>query len=230
METIALDVTEGAYGTSKEARQAGRIPLVYYGKGVENRNFSVDYQDFRRAYNKGGRSTIMTLATENKEEFPILIQDIQYEPISDQMMHVDVMAVDMSKKIRTKIPLVLTGAAPAVKELGGILVQNKNKVEVECLPGDLIHQIEVDIAPLIDFHASITVGDLNVPETIKILDAEDINVATVSAPKEIEEEAPAPAEGEEAVEGEEAKEGEEKKEEAKEGEEKAEGGEEKKEE
>lgn len=225
MEKIILDVTEGVYATAKEARQAGRVPMAYYGKGVDNHGFSVDYQDFRRAYNKGGRSTIMYFKNEKGEEFPILVQDIQYEPISDNMLHVDVMAVDLKKPIRTKVPIVLTGTAPAVKELGGILMQNKNNVEVECLPNDLISSIEVDVEPLVDFHASITIGDIKVPDTIKVLDAEDINVATVSAPRAAVEEEVTPAEGEEAEGGE--AEGEAKEEGGKaEGGEKKEGGEE----
>jgi len=197
MDKIALDVTEGVYSTAKEARQAGRIPMAYYGKGHDNRGFSVDYQDFRRAYEKGGRSTIMYFKSEKGGEFPVLVQDIQYAPASDEMIHVDVMAVDLKKPIRTQIPIVLTGEIPAVKELGGILVQNKDHVEVECLPNDLMSTIEVDATGLVDFNASITVGDIKVPETIKILDAEDINVATVSAPRAVvEEEAPAEGEGE----------------------------------
>ena len=185
---------------------------------------------------KGGRSTIMYFKNEKGEEFPVLVQDIQYEPVTDKMIHVDVMAIDLNKPIHTQIPLILTGESPAVRELGGILVQSKKKVEVECLPNDLIHQIEVDISHLEDFRTSITIGDLNVPDAIKILDAEDVNVATVSAPKEeVEEEVvEEEVEGEEAAEGEEGekkegegekKEGEGDKAEAKEGEgEKKEGG------
>lgn len=202
MEKISLDVTEGVYDTVKAVRDAGRIPIAYYGKGMDNHGFSVDYQDFRRAYEKGGRSTIMYFVNEKKEEFPILVQDIQYDPVSDRIIHVDALALDMNKPITTNIPLVLTGEAPAVRELGGILVQNKNNVEVECLPNDLVHEIEVDITSLTDFNASITVADLDVPDTIKILDASNINVATVSAPREEEAEEEVPVEGEE-VEGEE---------------------------
>ncbi|MBN2096627.1 50S ribosomal protein L25 [Candidatus Peregrinibacteria bacterium] len=221
MEKITLNVTEGVYDSAKAARNAGRIPMAYYGKGVENHGFSADYQEFRRAYEKGGHSTIMYFVNEKGEEFPILIQDIQYDPVSDQIIHADLLAINMDQPITTAVPLVLTGVAPAVRELGGILVQNKNNVQVECLPGNLVHEIKVDISSLVDFHSSITIGDIKVPDTIEILDAPDINVATVSAPKEAEEEMPAKVEGVEGVEG--AEEGEKKEGEA------AEGGEEKKE-
>ncbi|MCK5616551.1 50S ribosomal protein L25, partial [Candidatus Pacearchaeota archaeon] len=196
MEKIILDVTEGVYATAKEARSANRIPMAYYGKGVENHGFSVDYQDFRRAYEQGGRSTIMYFKNEKEEEFPVLVQDIQYEPVSDQIIHVDVMAVQMGKAITTQVPLVLVGVAPAVKDLAGVMIQSKETIEVECLPKDLIHEIEVDISPLVDFHTSLTIGDIKVPDTIKILDAEDINILTVSAPRAaVEEETTTTEEG-----------------------------------
>lgn len=188
MDTIKLEVTENAYASAKEAKAAGRIPMAYYGKGVDNKSMSIDYQDFRRAYDKGGRSTILTLTNEKGEEFPVLVQDIQYHPKSDDMIHIDVMAVDTKKPIKTSISLVLVGEAPAVKELAGVLMQNKESVEVECLPNDLVHDIEVDISSLVDFHSSINVGDIKAPEKITILDAPEINVATVSAPRAAVEE------------------------------------------
>lgn len=193
MEKLILKVTEGVYATAKDARKADRVPMVYYGKNIANRGFSIDYQDFRRAYKKGGKSTIMYLNNEKDEEFPVIVQSIQYDPVTDQMMHVDLIAVDMNKSIRTKIPVVLVGISPAVKDLAGILVQNKNNIEVECLAKDLIQNIEVDISSLTDFHSSITVGDIKVPDTIKVLDAEDINVATVTAPRSTAEEEDAAA-------------------------------------
>ncbi len=213
MEQITIDVTQGVYKTAKEARQASRIPIIYYGKGVEPVNFSVDYQDFRRVYKKTGKSAIITMVNEKKKEFSVLVQEIQYHPVSDKMIHVDMIAVDLNKAITTEVPLVFVGQSPAVKEDGGIFITSKDVVTVECLPKDLIQNIEVDISHLVDFRAIITVGDLKVPDTIKILDSEDVNIASVSAPRTEEElealEEEVPAEGEE-VEGEAPAEGEEK--------------------
>jgi large subunit ribosomal protein L25 len=216
MEQIKLDVTQGVYKTAKEARNANHIPMIYYGKDVKPENFSADYQDFRRVYEKAGRSTIITMVNEKNQQFPVLVQEIQYHPVTDKIIHVDLKAIDLNKPITAKIPLVFIGQSLAVKDEGGVLVASKDTVTVECLPKDLIHQIEVDISPLVDFHAVIKVADLKVPDNIKILDAKNINVATVAAPR-MEEEVvgtPVVAEGAVAAEGEEAA-----------GEEKAEGGE-----
>ena len=194
MEKLILKATEGVYATAKDARKANRIPMVYYGKNIKNRSFSVDYQEFRRTYKKGGRSTIIYLVNEKGEECPILVKDIQYDPVTDQILHVDLKAVDLNKPIRTRIPIILVGIAPAVKDLAGVLVQNKDAIEVECLPKDLVHELTLDVTLIVDFHTSLTVGDIKLPAGIKVLDSLKINVATVSAPRAtIEEEEAAAA-------------------------------------
>ncbi len=204
METITIEVAEGKYDSSKEARKDGQIPMVYYAKGVDTKHFTTEYQNFRRAYNKAGRSTIIYLKDEKGEDYPVLVHEIQYNPVSDEIIHVDLKAIKKDQKITTDVPIVFTGESPAVREMMGILVTSKDKVSIECLPGDLIHEIELDISSLVDFHSSITVGDIKVPENITILDAEDITIATVSAPRVEEEPVIAEAEeGEEPIEGEE---------------------------
>jgi len=188
MDKLTLQVTESGYASAKAAREAGNIPMAYYGKDIKNRSFSTEYQAFRKTFLKGGRSTIIYLVDEKGVEYPVLVHEIQYEPVTDEMIHIDVMAVDLNKPIRTQIPIVLTGMAPAVKELGGILVQNKHSVLVECLPKDLIHEVEMDVSSLVDFHKSLTIADVNLPPSIKILDPAKINVATVTAPRSTLEE------------------------------------------
>ncbi|MFH1411018.1 MAG: 50S ribosomal protein L25, partial [Patescibacteria group bacterium] len=119
MEPIIIEVTKGKYATSKEARKNGRIPIVYYSKDVQPTNFSVDYQDFRRAYKKAGRSAIITLIDENKDEYQALTHELQYHPVPDAIIHVDMMAIKKGQKIETEVPMVLVGDAPAIRELGG---------------------------------------------------------------------------------------------------------------
>ncbi|MBU0705846.1 50S ribosomal protein L25 [Patescibacteria group bacterium] len=212
MEPIIIEVTKGKYATSKEARKNGRIPIVYYSKDVQPTNFSVDYQDFRRAYKKAGRSAIITLIDENKDEYQALTHELQYHPVTDAIIHVDMMAIKKGQKIETEVPIVLVGEAPAIRELGGILVRNKDRLWIKCLPNDLPHEIPLDVSGLVDFHSSLTVGDIKVPEGITIMDAEDISVVTISAPRREEEPVIPAAAAAEAV-TEEAAEGEEKKEE-----------------
>jgi large subunit ribosomal protein L25 len=188
MDTIKLNVTETSYATAKAARKEDRIPVAYYAKGVTNRSFSLKYQDFRKAYDKGGRTTILTFVNEKNEEVPCIVHEIQYDPISDQIIHVDVMAVDMNKKIHTKIPIKLVGISPAVRDLAGILIQNKGSVTIECLPKDLVREFTLDVSVIADFHTSLKIKDIQMPAGIRSLDNVEISVATVSAPRPTEEE------------------------------------------
>jgi len=220
MEAITIEVSKGRFNSAKEARRAGEIPMVYYAKEVEPIQFTADYQNFRRAYRKAGKSAIITLVDETNEEYPVIVHEVQYGPVSDEIIHVDLKAIKKGQKMQTEVPLVFVGEAPAVRELGGTLMHSKDKVSIECLPKDLPHEIEVDISSLVDFHSSLTVADIKVPGTILILDSGDISIATVSAPRAEEPEAPAEGEGGGAAEGGEAASAEasaEKKEEASEG-------------
>lgn len=207
MESITIDVTKNQPGSSKETRKSGRLPIVYYAKDVATVNFSADYQDFRRVYKKAGRSTIVTLIDEDKNEYQALVHELQYHPVTDDVIHVDMKAIKKGEKIETEVPIALIGEAPAVRELGGILVRNKDRIWVKCLPKDLPHEIEVDISGLVDYHSSLTVGDIKAPEGIVITDAPDISIVIISAPRREDEPVTpsesVPAEGGEPKEGEE---------------------------
>lgn len=208
MEPIMIQVTKDQFASSKEARRNGRVPIVYYSKEVKPINFSADYQDFRRAYKKAGKSAIITLIDENKEEHQAIAHELQYHPVSDDIMHVDLIAIKKGQKISTEIPIKFVGEAPAVREMGGTFYASKGVVTVECLPKDLPHEIEVDISGLVDFNIQLTVADINVPEEISILDSDEITLASIYAPREEEEpETTEAGEGEAATEG--KKEGEE---------------------
>ncbi len=199
METITLDVKSRDPNTKNAIlRSNSLIPAEYYGKGVGNKSLQMDYQTFRRVYKVAGKNTIITLNVDGKENFSVLVHDFQLDPITDKITHVDFFNVKMDEKIHTKVSLEFTGLAPAVKELGGILMTNLTEVEIKCLPKDLIHKIEVSLTSLVDFRSFVRVKDLIVPDTIAILNNPEDVVATVVAPKQ-EEEAPKPAEAEVAA-------------------------------
>lgn len=205
MDIVKLDVQTRSGQKAKEVLAEGMIPVEFYGKGVENKSLKVDYQTFRRAFNKAGSNTIVELNVDGKETINVLIHQVDRHPVSDLMTHVDVVNVVMGQELHTQIPLEFVGTAPAVKEEGGTFMAQLSEVEVKCLPKDLIHSIEVNIESLVDFHTSIKVADLKVPDTITILNDPEDAVAGVAAPREEEAEA-APA-AEEGAEGEAAAEG-----------------------
>ncbi|MBI2639054.1 50S ribosomal protein L25 [Candidatus Peregrinibacteria bacterium] len=188
LEVTARDIAQKA----KFSRAAGRIPAVYYGRGKPTMTLSLDYQKFRKVYEKAGENTIIELAMDGKK-FPVLVHEVQYEPVSDKFSHVDFIHVDMEKEVTTTVKIVCVGVCPAVKNMGGILDVLKHEIKIKCLPKDLIHSIEVDVSPIVDFHTSIHVKDLKIPSGIKILDNAEDTVVTAS-PIKVEEEAPKPAE------------------------------------
>lgn len=199
MDTLLLEATpREILQKAKYVRSAGRIPAVYYGRGQKTLTLHLAYQQFRKVFEKAGENTIIDLSV-NGKTFPVLVHEIQFDPVSDAINHVDFIHVDMTKEVTTSVKVSIIGTAPAVKNLGGILDVQKHEIKIKCLPKDLIHHIDVDVTPIIDFHTSVHVKDLKVPPTIKILDKPEDTVVTAVPPRAEEETKPAeaatPAEG-----------------------------------
>lgn len=163
-------------------RQAGRVPGVLYGFGVEPTNVSVDRNAFNKAYASAGESTVIDLLVDGKSH-PVLIADAVRDVLTDFFIHADFRRVDTTRKITAKIPLKLVGESAAVKALGGTLIQALEEIEVTCLPDALVHEIEVDIATLKDFDSSLHVSDIVVPEGITVNTEMDQAVASVKPPR-----------------------------------------------
>ena len=198
----------------RTVRENNRIPCILYGNNNKPSPLDVDYQEFRRVYHTAGQSSIVEISVE-KKKVPVLIHEVQSHPARGTYSHVDFYAVNMKEKIHTSIPIHFVGDSDAVKLLGGTLVYAKESIDIQCLPGDLLHSIDADLSKLVDFHSKIVVGDLSLPDTIEVLDSDDVILASVTAPR-IEEE----PEAVETVEGE-AAEGEKEGESSDEGKEKA---------
>ncbi len=170
-----------------QLRNQGLVPSVLYGQGKKSTNLTVNENEFIKTYQKSGSSTLVDLLIEDEKPIKILIQEPQKNPITDKVIHIDFYKIKMDEEITTEIPLEFTGLSPAVKELEGNLVKNKDSVEVKCLPGNLISNIEVDISILKTFEDIILVKDLKVPETIKIQDDPEETIAVVNPPRSEEE-------------------------------------------
>lgn len=204
MDAITLEVqSRNAEEKAKDLLAEDFIPAEFYGKGVDNMSFKMDYQTFRRIFNKAGNNTVIDIVVDGKKGPSVLVGDVQYHPISGNIIHVDFRNVKMDQEITTNIPLVFVGTAPAVKNLSGIFMSKLDEVEVKCLPKALVHNIEVSIDSLEDFHSFVRVKDLVVPAGITILNEPEDLVAVVIEPRAEEEAAPVaavPAEGEAAAE------------------------------
>ena len=162
------------------------MPAVLYGHNQETTVLELKEKEFAKIFKQAGESTIIHLDIEGKS-LPVLIQDVQHHYLKDHPIHVDFYAVNMTETLKATVPLHFVGEAPAVKAMGGILIKNLSEVEVECLPGDLPSNIEVDVSVLEDFEKAIRVSDLQVSDQVRVLAAPDELIVTVTAPRSEEE-------------------------------------------
>ncbi len=201
----------------KIIRKQGFIPAELYGHGFKNLHLTVPAKEFLRVFKESGESTIIKLKVRNEnkkeEEINVLIYDIQKNPLTDKISHIDFYQVRMDEKITASVPLEFIAEAPAVKEKKGILIKAVQSIEVEALPADLPHKIEVDLSQLSDIGMSIHIKDVKIDKKVKVLAEPETVIATITEPvkEEVVEEKPITVE-EIKVEGEEKKK--EKKEEA----------------
>lgn len=215
METVALSVKSRE--TEKKAKELLRenlVPIEYYGRGIENKSLQVDYQTFVRAYRVAGENTVVDLDVDGKENLNVIVHRVDRHPVTDRITHIELLHVRMDEKITTKVPVEFVGTAPAVKEQAGVLTPHLTEIEVSCLPKDLIHSLEIDISPLVDFHTVLHVSDLVLPQAVELVTDPETALVGVTAPREEKEEEPVEAaEGEDGEEAAEGGEGEEAKEE-----------------
>jgi len=211
---ISLEVSprDTKASRAKDLRQAERVPGVLYGFNVKNQPVDCSYQGFHKVYLQAGESTVIELkvmdstgSPQGSKTVPVLIHEMSFDPVTGKYAHVDFYAVDMSKEVTAQIPIRTVGEAPGVKDLGGVLVRNRDSITVKCLPKYLPHDIEIDLSALENFHDTITLADIKVPANVTVEEKPDEILASVQPPrKEEEEEKPAaevPA-GEVPVEGE----------------------------
>ena len=195
MEMLALAASSRTTKESPNAlRRQGKVPGVVYGN-AENTLVAVDEVALKKAYIKAGESTLVELDNGSKK-LPVLFHAIDFDPVSDRMIHVDFYAVDMNKEVETEVQIHFTGESPAIKDLGAILVTALHEVTVKALPANLPHDLPIDLGKLTEFGSTITVADITAPAGVTIInDPEDV-VAIAQEPREEEVEAPAaPAEG-----------------------------------
>jgi len=175
----------------KKLRRSGFVPAVVYGHGTANINIAVSASRMAKVLKDAGESTLLELQIESgpstevvaNKTRNVLIHAIQTDPVRDFITHIDFMEVRMDQKIKTEITIVCVGEAPAIKELGGVLVKNMHELEVEALPADLPHHLEADISAIKTFEDHVKVADIKLTRGVKILTDGMLIVASVMAPR-----------------------------------------------
>ena len=183
-------------GQTHALRRQGFLPVVLYGHGVPSRPLKVRQKDFERLLETGaGRNSLIRLVIEGEtssEPPTVIIKDIQSDYIRGRYIHADFQQVSLKEKIRAKVRVVLHGEDAVAKE-GGIVQHQMREVEVECLPTALPEHITFDLTGM-GIGDTVTLGDLKVPSGVELLGEPEAVVASIVAPKQGAEEAPAAAE------------------------------------
>ncbi len=162
----------------KNLRKQGLIPAEFYGHGVKNISFSVPTKEFSKVFKEVGESTVLKLVFDD-QKINVLIHDIDTNPLTDEVSHIDFYGIKMDEKIKIKVPILFIGEAPAVKEFGGVVIKAIHEIEVEALPADLPHHIEANLSALSVIGSSIFVKDFNINKAVKILIDSETVVATI---------------------------------------------------
>ena len=191
-DTMTLEVNpreQTGKNANRRSRSAGKIPAVVYGGGKESVAIEVDRKTLIDTL-KGhaGENPIFLLKLGDKERHA-MIRNMQTDPVSRQVIHIDFQRVLMDQKVRVTVPVELVGTAYGVKTEGGLLDFVTREIEVECLPTAIPHEIQLDVSE-VKIGEHLEVKSLQLPEGVTLADDPDRVVVSVAHAK-IEAEAPA---------------------------------------
>ena len=188
---LPIEIRTGSGASlARELRRNGKIPANYYYSGEANQNLVIDKKAFNHAIHSGQQVFEVDI---NNETIYIMIKDIQYHSVTDEVMHVDLMRIRRTEKMTFSIPLVLEGDAVGIDE-GGIVAQVATTIDVECFPNDVPESITVDISGL-EFNSAMAAEEIVLPVDTLLISAENTTIVTCNPPKaEVE---PEPVEDEE---------------------------------
>ncbi len=186
----------------KKLRTAGLIPANVFGNKIKSVSVAVEANAFTTVYKEAGETGVIALTIESeKETRPVLVHQVQIDPVSGLLLHVEFFQVDLKEKVHARVPLELAGIPPAVEKNIGVLLTIVNEIEVEALPTELPEKIVVDVSDLIEVNQELKVSDLRVPKSVTVLSDAGLTVTKIGALTKVEEVAPPVSATEEGAEG-----------------------------
>jgi large subunit ribosomal protein L25 len=186
-------------GVARKMRANGKIPGVVYGKGEAPLAIEIDHNHFHTVMRTvTSENLLVDLAIDGAQSNKkAIIRDMQRDPVSGKLLHIDFQHISLTEKIRVQVPVVLEGVPDGVKNFGGIVNWMVRDLEVSCLPTDIPDKFVLDITPL-KIHESLHVKNI-VAENVEILESPEETIVSVVPPTIIKEAAPVAAEGEAAA-------------------------------
>ncbi len=179
-------------------RRQGVLPANIFGRGLESVAVQIDERAVRDLLHSHGLNTLISLeiAGENSPR-PVVVRDVGRHPVTRVPLHLDFYQVDLERTITGSVPIQIVGESPAVRDLGGLLLVGADSVQIEALPADMPNNVAVSIEGLVELDDEITVGDVDLPDTITVLSDPDQMLARIARPRGLSAE-DEEAEGEEA--------------------------------
>lgn len=184
--------TKMGKSAARKLRLQGKIPAVVYGKDVKPLHIFVDLREWRKLQRQIKKTMVLNLRLRKDgdyEERPVMLKDIQYDYLGDNILHIDFLQVSLERPVEVDIAIHLVGEPIGVKR-GGIVEQHLHTVTVECLPTNIPERIDVDISNL-DIGDSIHLNEIDIPG-LRIVGALDVAIATIVPPTSEEEVAVTP--------------------------------------
>ncbi len=180
---------ETGKNSARRLRYAGLVPGVFNLRNGDSRLIKMNRHDFELLMaHHASESLIMDLHIDGSSAKKALLKEVQHDPITDKVLHVDFLEISMTKKMTVSIPVNFVGEPVGVTDEGGVIEHLIRELEVECLPNDLVESIDVDVSEL-KIGDTLMVENLKVDPSLTILTPADVAVASVAAPHvEVEEE------------------------------------------
>ena len=172
----------------KALRRSGITPANVYGHRIESQAVEVDTVTLAHTLKTLERNAILSLRIEGEKAVrPVIVREVRRDILNDKILHVDFYQVSLAEKMKADVPFILVGKAPAVEDLGGILLQGLDSIAVEALPADIPPHIEIDISSLTTFDSSVHVRDLVIDPKVHVLTEGDSVITSVAPPRKVVE-------------------------------------------
>ena len=167
----------------KELRRQDQIPGVYYSHDSKTSiPFTVDKKVIHEALKSDAQVYQISVGSKDRD---VIIKAVQYHPISDQMLHIDLYGVKMDQEVTLKVPIEITGQSEGIKA-GGVLNQTLTELEISCLPGNIPQNIVIDITDL-NIGDAIRTGELQLDDTVTLQSDTELLVVSILEPTKVEE-------------------------------------------
>lgn len=185
--TLAVEMREGrGKGAARRLRAEGLIPANIHGRGIDSIAVKTDAHEFDALTSKISVDNTLVELEMNGDTRQVLIREIQRHPYKPIVLHVDFFAIRADETIRVSVPVRVTGTPKGVKNEGGVLQQALHEVEIECLPGEIPEEFEIDVSEL-EIGDSLHVSELDTMG-FETTEAPERTIATVQPPRILEEE------------------------------------------